>query len=423
VTGSALLIPAIFREAPERQLLASGRVHGYAARMQTEPGNVDFERRLDGLIDASYKELGRQVDAIDANWWKNEAWGESKRRQRYADALEEVWRDAVSKCIAEAWQVNARGVEIKALKRRLEGRLHRWFSQFLERSRLLSKDGGAQTDRWVGINARVQALGGYADQRLRELNLGPNEGMSLGSRLSEDPVFGGDPDDRACQSSGTGEAHHLLPQNIETGPPAVEKTKLRQILQLGGDSITIGGEPLTIGGDEVRGGGHHSVRPDGPAGEMTSGEAAIATHSPSRASTWTGRRPLAEQVEVIRSYAPLALLCLDELAAAIDSRCFNDKATHEALGVLKELRASLDALISAAEGDAVLGTLWTQLEARKNDLLGLAASGAKIFVGAPVLGLAAAYSISLLTGDPVTGDMVAKMAGAGVIAEGLRRRK
>ena len=142
---------------------------------------------------------------------------------------------------------------------------------------------------------------------------------------------------------------------------------------------------------------------------------------PIRSSTWTGKKPFPEQIDTIRIYAPLALAGLDALAAAIENKRYNDEATQDALRILRELQAAIDDLIQAAEGGRPLSALWDLVEHRTNDLIEAAKTGAKVIAGAPIVGLGAAYAISLLTGDAVTGQMVATMAGGSLMAGAMAK--
>lgn len=140
-----------------------------------------------------------------------------------------------------------------------------------------------------------------------------------------------------------------------------------------------------------------------------------------RSSAWTGNKSLPEQCETIRNYAPLALAGLYALTAAIEDKRYNDEATEDALRILKELRDAIDALVQAAEGGRPHSALWQAVEHRTNDLIEAARTGAKVIVGAPIVGLGAAYAISLLTGDPITGQMVATMAGGSLMASSMSK--
>lgn len=148
----------------------------------------------------------------------------------------------------------------------------------------------------------------------------------------------------------------------------------------------------------------------------TSSSPEVTARGPIRSSAWTGRKSLPEQIAAIRAYAPLAIAGLDALATAIEDKRYNDEATLDALRILKELRAAIDDLINAAETGRPLFAHWEMVERRTNDLIAIAKTGAKVIVGAPIVGLGAAFAISLLTGDHVTGQMVATMAGGSLMA-------
>lgn len=67
------------------------------------------------------------------------------------------------------------------------------------------------------------------------------------------------------------------------------------------------------------------------------------------ASSWTGRRTIREQVAIVRGFAPLALREIDELAAVVETRRFNDPLTAEAVQCLRELHQQLGDLTAAVD--------------------------------------------------------------------------
>lgn len=178
------------------------------------------------------------------------------------------------------------------------------------------------------------------------------------------------------------------------------------------------GRELTTASPEI---GSSTLKVHDAVNAVTNSVPKVSGLGPIRSSTWTGKKPFLEQIDTIRIYAPLALAGLDALAAAIENERYNDEATQDALRILKELRAAIDDLIQAAEGGRSLSALWDLVEHRTNDLLEAAKTGAKVIAGAPIVGLGAAYAISLLTGDAVTGQMVATMAGGSLMAGAMAK--
>lgn len=159
----------------------------------------------------------------------------------------------------------------------------------------------------------------------------------------------------------------------------------------------------------------------GDVSNVETSSTVVLTQKPIRSSSWTGRQSLPEQIATIRAYASLALAGLDALAAAIEDKRYNDDATLDALRTLKELRSAIDDLIRASEAGQPLGALWDSIERKAHDLIEAAKTGAKVIVAAPIMGVGAAYAISLLTGEPITGQMVATLAGGGIVAGAMAK--
>lgn len=302
----------------------------------------------------------------------------------FANQVDLVWRDTVRKMLAEAEPFRDSGIELVKLRTALDDRLTRLFPELMRT--------GSAASPPSGVFEQSQGSRAFLEARLREFARGSNRGtvVTLGT-------IGG-PDSKAAEFFDE-------TQNISAVEPRIRV------------------EP--VGNDDDSALNNAELPPSIPPPTTTSETETFSSGvsgAPSRASTWTGRRPLREQVYIIRTYAPLAVQGLDELAAAIEAKCYNDDATHDALRILKELRAAIDDLILAAEGHRPLAGLWAAIEAKTDDLLGAAKSGAKIFAGAPIVGLGAAYVISMMTGDPVTGQMVATMAAGSMMADTWREK-
>lgn len=138
-------------------------------------------------------------------------------------------------------------------------------------------------------------------------------------------------------------------------------------------------------------------------------------------SAWTGRRSIEEQATVVKSYAPLAQSGVEQLIRAVEERRFNDPATHKALEALRELHQALGDLLNVAERGASDSSVWVAVERHKETFTGAVRDGAKVMVAAPVLALGTAYVLQLLSGFPVTGEMLSILAAGGVIGEGLKK--
>jgi hypothetical protein len=141
-------------------------------------------------------------------------------------------------------------------------------------------------------------------------------------------------------------------------------------------------------------------------------------------SSWTGRRSIPEQVQVIRQFAPIALEGAAQLADAIEARRFNDEDTHDALRALKELHHALGELIAAAEGGRPLRAIWRKIERSKENFFGAIIRGGKVMVAAPVLAIGTASVLGWLSGVAINGQMLATLCGSSLIGTAvLEKRK
>jgi hypothetical protein len=179
-------------------------------------------------------------------------------------------------------------------------------------------------------------------------------------------------------------------------------------------------QAITTGAPEI---GSPTLQVHDAASATTASSPELVSRPVVRSSGWTGNKSVPEQITTIRAYAPLAVVGLDALAAAIEEKRYNDKETQDALRILRELRTAIDGLIQAAESGQPLSALWRSVERHSNELIEAAKTGAKVFVAAPILGIGVAYAISLMTGDPMTGQMAATLAGGSLVAGAMTSKE
>lgn len=134
-----------------------------------------------------------------------------------------------------------------------------------------------------------------------------------------------------------------------------------------------------------------------------------------RSSQWTGRRSLDEQCEIIAAYAPVAASGAAELIAAIRAARLNDPSAEATLHALKDLHEALGNLIRHAEvavAPKSLRAAWEAVEKAKGKLLDATNGGTQAILVAPVVAYGTATVLGLLSGQPVTGEMLAILTGA-----------
>ncbi|WP_324806371.1 hypothetical protein SH584_08775 [Sphingomonas sp. LY29] len=127
----------------------------------------------------------------------------------------------------------------------------------------------------------------------------------------------------------------------------------------------------------------------------------ITYHPPvgakAKASNWTGRRTLTEQVHIVRTFAPLAITAVDELADAIERHQGNDPAYADALQVLKELHHALGELIAQAERGRGMKALLRSFEQRKGKLRDLITENGQLLAFEPLRAVAAAQALEFVS--------------------------
>lgn len=128
-----------------------------------------------------------------------------------------------------------------------------------------------------------------------------------------------------------------------------------------------------------------------------------------RSAGWTGRRPLKEQLTIVRGIAPLAQQSLAQLIQTLEEKRYNDPATGEALETLRELHSALGELISRAEAERPMRDVFVNIEKHKERLTVAIREGAQVMITAPALAVGASYMLSLLSGFPVSDAMLSTL--------------
>jgi hypothetical protein len=144
-----------------------------------------------------------------------------------------------------------------------------------------------------------------------------------------------------------------------------------------------------------------------------------------RSSLWTGRRSLDEQCEIIGAYAPVAANGAAELIEAIRAARLNDPYAEATLRALKELHEALGDLIAHAEAAMApkrLRAAWEAVEGAKGKLIDAMSGGAQAILVAPAVAYGTATVLSLLSGEPLTGEMLAILTGAVMAKHSLTGR-
>jgi hypothetical protein len=139
-----------------------------------------------------------------------------------------------------------------------------------------------------------------------------------------------------------------------------------------------------------------------------------------KSSSWTGRQSLDEQLAVIRAYAPVAAGGAAELIEAIRAARLNDPSAEATLRALKDLHSALGALIAQADAGFPrhgLQFAWETFERKKGKLVDAIEGGAQAILVAPTVAFGTATVLSLISGEPITGEMLAILTAA-IMAKG-----
>lgn len=140
-------------------------------------------------------------------------------------------------------------------------------------------------------------------------------------------------------------------------------------------------------------------------------------------STWTGRRSAAEQLAVIKAYGPIAVEGTESLIAALQSARLNDPEAEKVLGSLRELHAALGELIATVEARRPARTAWQMFERKKGKLVETIGNGVQVFAVAPVIAFGVATVLSLISGEKITGEMLAILSGAVLAKDAVWRAR
>ena len=138
------------------------------------------------------------------------------------------------------------------------------------------------------------------------------------------------------------------------------------------------------------------------------------------ASSWTGRRTIREQVAIVRGLAPIALREIDELAAIVASKRFNDPITADAVQCLRELHMQLGELIAAIDQGKMTREAVEAIEANRQRLVHYVKEGAKLTMVAPTMTFGIMHVLAWMTGVPIDSTLVSTVFGAIVGADALK---
>jgi|GEM_PF-3910284 len=131
-----------------------------------------------------------------------------------------------------------------------------------------------------------------------------------------------------------------------------------------------------------------------------------------RSSSWTGRRTVQDQLAVIRAYGPIAVQGAECLIEALEDARLNDPDAKEALQSLRDLHIALGELIATVEAGLPTERAWRLFERNKAKLNATMRGSIQAFVVAPVTAFGVAVVLSLLSGEEVSGEMLAILSAA-----------
>jgi hypothetical protein len=95
-----------------------------------------------------------------------------------------------------------------------------------------------------------------------------------------------------------------------------------------------------------------------------------------------------------------------ELIDAIEAKRLNDPDVQDTLAQLRELHRALGELIENAEAGKPLNEAFEAIEAHKDKLAETIKSGAQVMFVAPAVACGTAFILSLLSGFPMSDNMV-----------------
>ena len=142
-------------------------------------------------------------------------------------------------------------------------------------------------------------------------------------------------------------------------------------------------------------GGAFDPDPDDPA--------SATRHTSSR---WTGRLSLQEHLVVVRKVAPIAAQCVQDLIDSIEAKRLNSPDARDTLDQLRQLHHALGELIQCAEAGKPLDRILESIEVHKEKVACSLRNGAQVMLVAPSVAVGASFMLSLLTGYPMSDNMV-----------------
>lgn len=130
------------------------------------------------------------------------------------------------------------------------------------------------------------------------------------------------------------------------------------------------------------------------------------------ASSWTGRLSNEEQITIVKRVGPVASACVRDLIDAIEAKRLNDPEVQDTLEQLRDLHQALGELIKLAEAGKPLTQIMEVIEARKEKIADSIKGGAQVMLVAPAVAYGTSFVLSLLTGFPMSDNMVTGLCAA-----------
>ena len=176
-------------------------------------------------------------------------------------------------------------------------------------------------------------------------------------------------------------------------------------IRLSGDVENGGSEPEQVLSDEELQSIDEMGGPFDP-GANTDIDVPYAPDNSVTASSWTGRLSVEEQVTVVRQVGPIAATFVQDLIEAIEAKRLNAPEVQDTLQQLRDLHRALGELIKLAEAGQPLGAVMEVIESHKAKIAESIKNGAQVMFVAPAVACGTAFVLSLLSGFPMSDNMV-----------------
>lgn len=176
-------------------------------------------------------------------------------------------------------------------------------------------------------------------------------------------------------------------------------------IRLSGDMGVIGTEPEQVLSDEELQSIDEMGGPFEPDADNDI-DISAAPDDPVSASSWTGRLSIEEQVTVVRQVGPIAAEFVQDLIDAIEAKRLNAPEVQDTLQQLRDLHQALGDLIKLAEAGEPLSAVMEVIESHKAKIADSIKNGAQVMFVAPAVACGTAFILSLLSGFPMSDNMV-----------------